>query len=153
MRHIYEIDNDILACFDEETGEIINQRALVELMEEKHEKIDSIACYTKDLAYDIKDYAEEIKHLQERKKAAERTRTNLLCYLAYVLKGKKYHSARCAVSFRKTERIEVADDADVPQEYLKTTVTVDKAGLKQAVKNGATFPGVSIVEGQSVIVK
>ena len=42
MRHIYEIEDDILACFDEETGEIINQRALVELMEEKHEKGQSV---------------------------------------------------------------------------------------------------------------
>ena len=150
---LYDIRKDIEACVDAETGEIIDAEKLASLQVERDEKISNIACWIKNLLIDIAGIKAERKKLAERQAVMEHKAASLKAYLADFLDGNKWHDARSALSFRKTERIEIADGAVVPEEFLKTSVTVDKAGLKKAVQGGATFDGVQLVEGQSIIVK
>lgn len=150
---LYDIRKDIEACVDAETGEIIDAEKLASLQVERDEKISNIACWIKNLLIDIEGIKAERKKLAERQAVMEHKAASLKAYLADFLDGKKWHDARSSLSFRKTERIEIADGAVVPEEFLKTSVTVDKAGLKKAVQGGATFDGVQLVEGQSIIVK
>ena len=150
---LYDIRKDIEACVDAETGEIIDAEKLASLQVERDEKISNIACWIKNLLIDIEGIKAERKKLAERQAVMEHKAASLKAYLADFLDGKKWHDARSALSFRKTERIEIADGAVVPEEFLKTSVTVDKAGLKKAVQGGAAFDGVQLVEGQSIIVK
>lgn len=157
MRPLYEIRKDIEAffdtCIDPETGEITDEARLHALQMERDEKVSCLACYLKNLEAENNGIRPEIDALTKRYRVNANKIAGLKGVIARELDGKKYHDARCSISFRKTERLEVADGAAVPDEYLKTTTTVDKAGLKKALKSGAAFPGVALVEGQSVIVK
>lgn len=153
MQPLYKIDKAIEDCIDLETGEILDVEKLGELQMEREKKITNLACYVKDLEYDVRDYAAEIRTLQKRKKTAENTIKGIRAYLADYLDGHRFHNAKCAISFRKTSHIEIAEDASIPDEFLRHTVTVDKEGLTQAIKDGGVIDGVALVEGQSIVIK
>ena len=46
--NIYEIDSQILSCIDEETGEILDVERLEKLIQDKNNKIESVACWYKN---------------------------------------------------------------------------------------------------------
>ena len=50
---LYEIDDAILNCIDEETGEIIDAEQLDKLYMEKEEKLENIALWIKDLKAEV----------------------------------------------------------------------------------------------------
>lgn len=47
--NLYEIDQAILACIDPETGELIDEAALVSLQMERADKIRNVALWVKNL--------------------------------------------------------------------------------------------------------
>lgn len=49
---LYEIDQAILACIDEESGEIIDADALAELSMERDKKVEGVALWIKNLRAD-----------------------------------------------------------------------------------------------------
>ena len=56
MTTLYEIEQSILDCVDMETGEIINQQRLDQLVLDKERKMENIALWVKNLNSDIEDY-------------------------------------------------------------------------------------------------
>ena len=54
---LYEIDNAIRECVDEETGEVIDIDRLEELQIQRGEKVEGVACWIKNLLA----YADAIK--------------------------------------------------------------------------------------------
>ena len=107
---LYEIDNAILDCIDTETGEVIDIDKLNELQLERDTKIENVACWIKDLKAEAEAIKAEKLALAERQKAAENKAESLKKWLAYALDGEKFSTARCSVSFRKTESVEVTED-------------------------------------------
>ena len=63
--NIYEIDSAILACVDSETGEVIDIEKLAELQVERERKIESVACWVKNLTANAQNIREEEKVLAE----------------------------------------------------------------------------------------
>jgi hypothetical protein len=55
------------------------------------------------------------------------------------------------ITSRRSEAVEIDEDADVPAPYwtVKTTRTPNKTSIKQAIRAGASFPGVRVVERRS----
>ncbi len=47
----------------------------------------------------------------------------------------------------------IAEGAEVPEKFKVVEVVIDKASLKDAVKNGLEVPGVSLVQGESLQIK
>ena len=137
---LYDIPKEIEACVDTETGEIIDIERLDALQMERDEKIGNIACFIKDLA-------------AEEKIAARNKKENLKQYLAGFLDGQRFKDARCSIGYRRTSHLEIAEDASIPDEFLKRTVTVDKAGLTKAIKDGGVIEGVSLVEGHNIQIR
>ena len=74
-------------------------------------------------------------------------------YLAGFLDGQRFKDARCSIGYRRTSHLEIAEDASIPDEFLKRTVTVDKAGLTKAIKDGGVIEGVSLVEGHNIQIR
>ena len=57
-------------------------------------------------------------------------------------------------SRRMSERLIIDDEKDVPQDFLKTKIEVDKAGLKKHIKEtGEIFNGIHLEETESLIVR
>lgn len=70
MASIYEIDQEILACIDEETGEILDAKRLDALQMEREKKLENVACWVKNLLADADAIKAERRQLEEREKAA-----------------------------------------------------------------------------------
>ena len=90
-----------------------------------------------------------------REKAALNKADSLKNYLTYALQGQKFSTARCAVSFRKSEAVEILDEASIPQNYVVETVSTkpDKKTIKEAIKAGQEVAGCRLVENLNLSIK
>ena len=152
--NLFEIENDIMNCWDQETGEILDSDRLDQLEMERDTKIENIALYIKNLTADAEALKAEKQSFAERQKAAENKAESLKKYLANYLAGQKFSTPKVAISFRKTSSVNVTDISQLPEEFLKfADPTPDKTAIKNAIKAGTTVTGAEIVEGQSISIK
>lgn len=152
--NLYEIDSAIMDCVDMETGEIIDMEALEDLQMERDQKIEGIGCWIKNLLADAKALKEEKDNLAARQKAAENKAASLKTFLSRYLNGEKFKTAKVAISYRKSDSVDITEGAVIPEEYLKySEPTPDKIGLKAALKAGEEFPGISIVTSSNIQIK
>lgn len=156
---LYEIDNAILDCIDMETGEVIDIEKLNELQLERDTKIENVACWIKDLKAEAEAIKAEKQALAERQKVAENKVESLKKWLAYALNGEKFKTAKCAVSFRKSESVEVTDAGikSLMKEHDELLTykapEPNKTAIKQALKDGLNVDGVQLVHNTSTIIK
>lgn len=156
---LYEIDNAILDCIDMETGEVIDIEKLNELQMERDAKIENVACWIKDLKAEAEAIKKEKQALADRQKAAENKAESLKKWLAYALNGEKFKTAKCAVSFRKSESVEVTDAGikSLMKEHDELLTykapEPNKTAIKQALKDGLNVDGVQLVHNTSTIIK
>lgn len=152
--NLYEIDSAIMDCVDMETGEIIDMEALENLQMERDQKIENIGCWIKNLLADAKALKEEKDNLTARQKSAENKASSLKAYLSSYLNGEKFKTAKVAISYRKSDSVDIAEGAVIPEKYLKySDPTPDKIGLKTALKAGEELPGISIVTSSNIQIK
>lgn len=156
---IYEIDGAILDCIDLETGEVIDVDRLTELQMDREKKIENVACWIKELKAEAEAIKAEKQALADRQRVAENKVESLKRWLAYALDGKKFSTARCAVSFRSSESVEVTEEGlealmkehDELLTYKKPEP--NKTAIKQAIKDGLSVSGVQLVQNVSAIIK
>lgn len=152
--NLYEIDSAIMECVDFETGEVFDSDKFEELSMERDAKIENVCLWIKNLKAEAEALKAEEKAFNERRKAAENKMESLKKYIASYLEGTKFETAKVKVSFRKSESLEISENANIPEEFLKyKEPEVDKTGLKKALKAGMTFEGVSIVQNQNIQIK
>ena len=151
---LYEINNAILNCIDMETGEIIDIDKLNELELERETKIEGVACWIKDLKAEAEALKNEKQALAERQRVAENKMESLKKWLAYALNGQAFKATRASVSFRKSQKVEIADIYKLDENYLRyKEPEADKTAIKEALKAGKTVAGATLVENTSVIIK
>lgn len=158
---IYEIDNEIMNCIDMETGEVIDTEKLNELQMERDAKIENVALWIKELKAEAEAIKNEKQALTERQIVAENKAESLKEWLAYALDGEKFSTARCSVSFRKSQKVEVTEEGlenlmKSGNDALLTYKTPEpnKKAIKDAIKNdGLTVAGVQLLQKTSTIIK
>lgn len=157
---IYEINQAIMECVDLETGEIIDTEQLDKLQMERDTKLENVACWIKDLKAEAEAIKAEKQILAKRQKVAENKAESLKKYLAYTLDGKKFSTAKCAVSFRTTESVEVTAEGieNLMREGKYDLLTYktpepNKTAIKQAIKDGLSVEGVQLIQNISTIIK
>ena len=156
---LYEIDNAILECIDMETGEVIDIDKLNELQIERDAKVENVACWIKELKAEAEAIKKEKQILADRQKAAENKAESLKKWLAYALDGQKFKTAKCSISFRNTESVEVTDEGLVnlmkEHDELLTYKKPEpnKTAIKQAINDGLSVEGVQLVQNVSTIIK
>ena len=157
---IYEIDSAIMDCIDAETGEVIDIDKLNALNIERDAKVENVALWIKELKAEAEAIKAEKLRLADRQKAAENKAESLKKWLAYALNNEKFKTARCSVSFRNTESVEVTDEGlenlmrggnDDLLTYAKPEP--NKTAIKQAIKDGLNVSGVQLVQNISTIIK
>lgn len=155
MASLYEIDQAILACVDLETGEIIDQEQLDNLMMERSEKIESVALWVKNLESDAVAYKAEKEAFALREKQASDKAKRLKEWLARVCEGEKFSTTKCSVSFRSSEAVEIVDASEIPDAYLRVKMTSepDKVAIKDAIKAGMVIGGCQLVKKLSTSIK
>jgi len=161
---LHEIDERIEACVklddsravDTETGEIIDIEALEALEMERDAKLENVGCWYKQLLAEADAIKAEKQAMAEREKSKRNKADRLKAFLTQYLGGKKFETAKVAMSFRKSEAVEFdsAYIADVPMEFLKIREPeLDKTAAKKAIKAGEEIPGCMLVTRQNLTIK
>ena len=162
MATLYEIDQKILETIDYETGEIIDPERLTALQMERTAKLQNVALWVKNLLSDAEAYKAEKDAFAAREKAAKNKAESLKKWLADALQGEKFTTAKTAVSFRKSESVEIQDEDRLivwamgnGHEDLLTFAapSVNKTAIKQALKNGVETPWATIKENYNLQIK
>lgn len=149
MGRLYEINQTLLNLQETEdgiictlTGELLTAADLKKLAVEKDTVIENIACWYKELETDADGIDAEIKRLTERKKAKKNKAEQLKKVLADELAGKKFETAKCAMSFRKSTSVAVDNEDIIPSGYLVAQKPkVDKTAIKKALNAGIEVAG------------
>lgn len=161
---LFEIDARIAACVkldesrvvDTETGEIIDIEAIAALEMERDTKLENVGCWYKQLLAEADAIKAEKQSLAEREKAKRNKADSLKAFLATYLGGKKFETAKVAMTFRKSEAVEFDAKCigDVPEEFLKfKDPELDKVAVKKAIKAGERVPGCELVARQNLQIK
>ena len=161
MANLFEIDAAIMAamdrCVDPETGEIDGEvyTELEALQMERDRKIENIACWVKNLRSDADELKAEAKAMSDRAKAKERKAESLTKYLAAVLDGQKFETARAAINWRKSKSVRIEFGTELPEEYIRRKVTEepDKTAIKAALVAGKSIEGCELVETNNISIK
>lgn len=155
-RPAYEIAQDIMRCFDDETGEI-NEDALHALHDEMADKIEAIGYLVRERAAWAAGAKAEAKRLQERAQAFDKDAGRLsdkAQALLGVMGVKKVVAPTITASIHVGRMRTVVENVDlVPAEFLRavTTTKVDAAAAAAAIDAGATVPGVKRERGGSTL--
>lgn len=157
---IESILGKIFESVDQETGEINEDSeelfdALDLLKVERNEKIENIACFIKNMNAEAAAIKAEEEALAKRRKQNERKAEAMKNWLEYCLNGEKFSSARCAISFRSSEAVEILDPEAVPKKYLVRQITFkpDKKAIKEMLKQGQKIKGCKLLTRSNVQIK
>lgn len=161
---LFDIDDKITACVklndaqavDTETGEVIDLEAIAALEMERDEKLENLGCWYKQLLAEADALKAQKTAYAEREKSKRNKAESLKTYLADYLGGKKFETAKVALTFRRSEAVEF-DKAylrSVPTEYLKfKEPELNKTAVKKAIKAGESVPGCELVVKNNLQIK
>ena len=140
---LWEIDQGIMSCCDPETGEIIDPEMLNALSMEREAKLENVALWIKNLRSDAAAIKAEKDALAKREKAAAKKAEDLENWLVQALGGQAFNTAKCAVSFRRSSRVDVLDKSVIPEAFMKakTEYAPDKNAIAEAIKAGQEVSG------------
>lgn len=158
---LYEIDNAILDCVDEETGEIVNDILFSELLDKKKDKIEAVALWIKNLKAEELAYKAEKEAFAERQKEAKLRIDSLCNILKQVLGGEKFETTLCKIGFRKSESVEIisnsqfvdwakANDCDL---LTFKEPEPNKTNIKKSLQQGIKIPFVEIKKNLNINIK
>lgn len=164
---LFELQENYKAVQAMAENEEIDAQAILDTLEaiggEIDIKADNIACIIKSLDYESKAIADEIKGLQERKKAKESKAASLKEYLFYAMLslGKsKIETARNRLSIRNNPAKVVISNLELikPLSWAwkvreLTESDIDKTELKSRLQAGENIEGASLEQGQSLVIK
>lgn len=162
MASLYEIDSKILECVDPETGEILDFEKLEALQMERLEKIEKVALWYKDLIGDAEKIKAEKTALAEREAAARKKAESIKEWLMGALNGDKLTTPKVAMSFRRSEAVEIKDDmafVSWAQRAKRDDLlsykdpAPNKTAIKAALKLGQQIDGASVVEKYNIQIK
>ena len=163
MRPIYEIDQDILDCVDEETGEIIDLERLDALQMEREAKLEGVALWVKDLAAESAAVKEEADKLTARKRALDNKIAAIKMWLLMALDGQKLTTPRCKVYQTHSQKVVIDDEKALIDMFMTSPSgekflrikepEIDKNALKDSMKQGFEFEFAHLEETESVVIK
>ena len=158
---LYEINMAIMECVDTETGEILDFEKLDALNMAREEKIESLGLWVKTLDAEASAIREEEKALAERRRVKENKAERLRAYLADVLGGCSFETARVKMTFRTSTSLNVTDEMGLIEWLEKNhdecvkyaTPTIAKSEVTKLLKSGIEIPGAELATKQNLQLK
>ena len=158
---LYEIPSEIDALIDPETGEITDAEKLTELVNRFNNGVEWLALEVKNSLAEADALKKEKDAFAQREKVASNRAKNLKNYLAYLLHGEKFKTDKVAISWRRSEQVQVDEENFLrwakehgAHAFLRwKEPEVDKTALKEAFKQGIEVPYAELVENQSIQIK
>ena len=162
MRKLYEIESDLANIIeigadryvDGESGEIISKEDFDALQMEWHDKIEGIALGYKNEDAEAKAIKEEIDKLTERMNRHKKKAEGYKNFLAMVLEGKKFETAKALVKPTKSKVCEWDGSFEGLEKYvIPQKPKFDKASARKDLLAGMEVPHCTLVEKTSVSIK
>jgi hypothetical protein len=155
---LYDLTNDYLALLEAIDNDEIPEEAITDTLESItaciEDKADSIACLLKNLDAECIAIKAEEARLAERRKSKERAHERIKQYLSESLQIAgidKVETARNRITFRRSESVEVDEDAfikwaEINRDDLLTysAPKVNKTEVKKALKDGIEIVGAEL---------
>jgi hypothetical protein len=119
------------------------------------EKVDRIAAVLSSLDGVSANAKTEIDRLRARQQSAERAAQRLADYVLHVMRqrdGRPLKGRNTTFSVRHSEALIIDDPGAVPDQWKRTTITVDypKDPIRRAIKAGENIPGVHLEQRESL---
>lgn len=149
--NLYEIMAEIEDCIDYETGEVDIER-LSTLEEDKKTKIKNIGLWIKNLKAEVTALKDEKAKFDARIKSKNSKIESLTKYLEACLNGEKYEDEQLVITYRKSAKLELADDFD-DERFTTYTASYDKRAITKAIKDGEEIKGAMLLEYQNMQIK
>ena len=163
MRALYDIDAAILACVDQETGEIFDPEQLDALQMERAQKLEGVALWIKDLKAEAEAVKAEVDKLNARKKAIDNKVEGLKTWLLYALGGEKLKTARCNVYQTHSQKVVIDDEkamidmlmsSPFGEKFLRMKEPeIDKNALKDSLKQGYEYEFAHLEETEGLVIR
>jgi len=119
-------------------------------------KVEDICSLLKSMKIEEDGIKEESSSLKRRAETLGTKREWLLTYLTQnIPEGQNYSSTKHKLSWNKSSKSEVSDEASLPEKYkVKTIVeSLDKRTLLADLRAGGTVPGAVLVKTSSLKLK
>ena len=163
MRALYDIDAAILACVDQETGEIFDPEQLDALQMERAQKLEGVALWIKDLKAEAEAVKAEADKLTAREKAVENKIDGLKTWLLYALNGEKLKTPRCNVYQTHNQKVVIDDEkamidmlmsSPFGEKFLRMKEPeIDKNALKDSLKQGYEYEFAHLEETEGLVIR
>ena len=171
MATLYELTDQYNAFVEAvENGEIEDEQAITDTLEAIEEAFDEkaehIALLIKNMSAEAEAIKAETAKLTARAKTKENTVERLRTYLGnhlLMIGQEKLETARCKLTFRKSESVIVADEQRLLDACRNSgidglaqtveTVKFDKTAIKKAIKDGTALDGAYIEVKKNLQIK
>ena len=164
---LYDIDERIRECVnalsevvDEETGEITDDMMAELLMEklqqldiDRKEKIEGVCLMKIEADREAEAIGEEIKRLQKKKKSAENRSESSKRYVTNALQGDKLKTDRVSVYYMQNKKVDVYNERELPDDYVRIKLEPDKDAIKKAINKGEVVPGATLIDSVSTVIR
>ena len=157
MANIYELTESIRLLWDlMDQGELdddVLKDAMMNSQEDLKDKLEGYCKFIRQMESDVDGISVEIKRLQDRKAVLKNTieRSKKVMQMAMETAGeKKVKGQIFTISIQTNPESVVLDESyieNIPPEYLKVKdPEIDKAKLKEDLKNGVNLDGIAHLE-------
>lgn len=153
---LYEINDKIARILyagdgsfvDGETGEVMDESALDALDMERHDKIENILRFRKNMNAEAEALEKEADSLMARAKTLKNKAAWAEGYLArHMDPGEKFDGVAGTVRWRKSKAVAIDVPIErLPQQYIRVSLAPKKAEIGKALKSGAEIPGTRLEE-------
>jgi hypothetical protein len=161
LQPLWRIEDDLLAlldsvdtCPDELRAEL--ERRIAEYVAREAAKVDRIGAVFSQLESVQAAAKAEIERLRARQQSAASAAGRLEKYILHILHERgdqPLKGANVTLSSRRTEALVIVDPQLVPDQWKRTTITIDvpKDPIKKAVKAGEQIPGVVLEQHEHLV--
>lgn len=155
---LFQIDEEFMKLFDEETGEILDLEAFENLEQAKDQKLRNIICLYQKLNAEAKAIKNAEAELKKRRTAKENNAERLLNYISTYQNGLPFECAEGRLQYRKSTATELVDEEAFNNwegrwAYGKSEFTPSKEMIGTAIKAGEVIPGWARVDHINASIK
>ena len=150
--NLYEISKEMMACINEETGEIESEK-FEELELEFQAKVENAGLWIKNLKAEAEALKNEKMVFAERQKSVENKVEALKKYLSNALGGNKFKTEKISISFRKSKAVEINDEFMIPEKYIEYQRKISKKAIIDDLKKDIEVGGCYLVENNNIQIK
>ena len=160
MRKLFDIEADIREALEnleiDEDGCVTADSfgKLEALKEEKERKLENVALFYKETLVEAEALKNESDKLKERARIAQNRADGLKVYLMSSLNGEELKTARVAVTYRKSQSVDIDEELLSKKYYVrKVEEKPDKKAILELLKKGERILGAELIEKSNIQIK